>query len=322
MMGRQMAVRCCGAIAVWWAATMVLGPTTAAADDWEDWCKTTETGRSVFHVCVDVSSNGSFEFHLPGGVLRTNQRVRVTVNSAAVGAVSVKLTVTATRQAPPVDHGAQVAASIIQENAAARPNLYSTIFEARGAGAIELTVKIDGGLEGKLDMVAAQAYSGALRFGFGVAFAGAVDRAYEVRTFPGATQSEIAETTRGTAADLEIVLGYAPFLRPRTYADRQFLDLVAPYIGVGVVGQTGDNKVRPLTSLYLGFEVAPSTVFSVAGTLVLRRVTRLSAGLEHGSAAEPGSAPTRQRLGVGFGVVINVSPEFLNLVGMRGGAAR
>ncbi len=42
----------------------------------------------------------------------------------------------------------------------------------------------------------------------------------------------------------------------------------------------------------------------------MRRVTRLQHGYEVGSPVNSGDPPTREQLALGFGLVLNLTPEF------------
>lgn len=65
--------------------------------------------------------------------------------------------------------------------------------------------------------------------------------------------------------------------------------------------------------MHLGFEYEVSRNFSIAATLVGRKVTRLADGLEVGDPITSTTVPTRTGYEAGIGVVFNFSPEFLKL---------
>lgn len=118
--------------------------------------------------------------------------------------------------------------------------------------------------------------------------------------------------------DLEIVAGFAAFLDKggRGYSSHDY-SRFAPYLGIGLLSQGADGEVDFLKSVHLGVEWELTPTFSLASTVVLRRVTRLAPGVALGGPVQ-GDVPTVTRQSVGLGFVLNVSPEFLR-VGSLGG---
>lgn len=200
-----------------------------------------------------------------------------------------------------------------------------------GAADLEVTVRRPrGGFYSnvRVELIIDRTYSSALRVGFGGVFLGAVDREFDAQTQPGAGQAEIV-ATGSQSYDLELVLGFAPFLERggRSYASPS-LARFAPYIGVGLLSQGGGGggdavQLEFFKSLHLGVEWELNPTFSVALTGVLRRVDRLSPGLRIGGPVEGNNVPTVERQALGLGLVINISPEFLRFgkraVGGAGG---
>lgn len=163
-----------------------------------------------------------------------------------------------------------------------------------------------------------ETYSSALRVGLGIVGGGAVDREYAARLALGSGQREIAATTFGNF-DLELVIGFAPYLDyfrgGRGYAGhenlRSFPFGFSPYIGLGVINGS-KNSLELLKSIHVGIEWEPIPSFSIAATWVGRRVTQLASGEMLGSPTEDPVA-TKTGFDWGWGIVLNISPEFLRI---------
>lgn len=191
-------------------------------------------------------------------------------------------------------------------------------FGPRRPGQADIKVKTtDGRLNPTytVELLIEEAYLGAIRLGLGPVFKSAVDRAYEARTTPGSQQAEIVATSSGNV-DLELVLGFAPFVFDYlTDGGRAAVTgcslCIAPYVGIGLLNQRG-TSLELMKSLHLGLEWEMSPSFSVAGTMVLRRVTRLAPGYEVGSPVD-GEVPTTAAIGVGGGLVFSFSPELFKI---------
>ncbi|WP_437300219.1 hypothetical protein [Sorangium sp. So ce426] len=192
-------------------------------------------------------------------------------------------------------------------------------FGPRRPGKADIKIKHLDGAENPtytVELLVEQTYVGAVRLGLGPVFTGAVDRVYEASTRPGSQQPEIVARSSGNV-DVELVLGFAPFVFDYLAdggrsAIRGCGTCVAPYVGIGLLNQSA-TSLELLKSLHLGLEWEFSPSFSLAGTVVLRRVTRLAPGYEVGSPVDAGSVPTTERYGVGGGLVFNFSPEFLQV---------
>ena len=188
------------------------------------------------------------------------------------------------------------------------------LFAPRKPGVHPLTVSLESKPTDKVvtELTVETAYAGAIRIGVGAIFGGGRDRSYTALTLPGSGQAEIT-TSEGGAMDTEIVIGAAAFLDPggRTYVASSPTRW-APYFGIGILNQTATG-FELLKSVHLGAEYEVSRQFSIALTLVGRRVTRLADGLEVGDPIDASTVPTRSGYELGVGVVVNVSPEFLKL---------
>lgn len=212
-----------------------------------------------------------------------------------------------------------------------------TNFAPRVPGAASLTVKRDVATIPSttpptttstaltLDAHVPAAYVGAVRLGISGLFGGARQADYAVETAPGAMQSEIVQRS-GRSFDAELVLGFALFLGDllhpnggRIYGPRRnpFWYLIpSPFFGVSIVGVSGTTTVTPPGSIYLGLEWEIARGISIAPTLVFRNVHRLVDGVQVGQPWPSTSPPTFQRdqFDAGFGLVINVSPAFFNVM--------
>jgi hypothetical protein len=177
-----------------------------------------------------------------------------------------------------------------------------------------------------VELIVEQTYSGAIRIGVATVWGGAVDRSYDARTVPGSNQEEVVQTAT-SKVDLELVIGFAPFLEQawggRGYAtSRRLSDApygLSPYFGIGILNEN-KNALELLKSVHLGVEWEMNPHFSVAATYVLRRVERLGRGITVGSPVGPEGIYTTQSYQSGWGLVFNVSPEFLRFA-RRDGAS-
>jgi hypothetical protein len=171
------------------------------------------------------------------------------------------------------------------------------------------------------DFEVLETFIGALRIGIAAVGAGAVNAEYEARLAPGSQQAQVAAKVL-RPFEYELLLGYAPFFekggRPVngcTAAPWCF----APYLGLGVVSPRADGGVDFLTSVHLGAEWEPVPSFSIAATLVGRRVERLASGLRVGGPVAAEATLVETQYTVGAALVFNVSPQFLAL-SVRGAA--
>ncbi len=178
--------------------------------------------------------------------------------------------------------------------------------------------------ERRVELIVEQTYSGAVRFGIATIGGGAVDRSYDARTLPSSAQAEVVQTSHSTV-DLELVIGFAPFLEQawggRGYASSRRLSEApfgfSPFVGVGILNENR-NALELLKSLHLGVEWEINPHFSLAATYVLRRVDRLAPGLTVGAPVGPDGVLTTSTYQSGWGVVLNVSPEFLRFARREG----
>ncbi|MCC7540611.1 MAG: hypothetical protein IT379_30630 [Deltaproteobacteria bacterium] len=193
-------------------------------------------------------------------------------------------------------------------------------FVPRRPGVIDLGVKLDDVPTRSFELIVDARFLGAIRLGIGAVTFGAVDRAYRSSLQPGSMQSEIT-AERFDDVDLELVLGFSLFVFDMIEGGRGYLDgpnyLFAPYLGLGLIGE-GAGGTRALTSLWTGFEIEITPSSSIALGVVLRRVTRLAGGFDVGDAVDADTRFTTSRIGVGLGILINVSPEFARVAGLPG----
>ncbi len=309
-----------------------------------DWCPNGAEGEVV--ICYDVTDGSAREVQVPSRhVLRPNTAVLVVVRHWSNQGVTISLGGKRGLVTPAVDNrsglgGGNVSTAASGSGADSSQVLpppprcmvvSSQSFGPRKPGNADATVEIDRGdgqgpLEVHTELNVEQTYSGAIRLGFGSVFGGAVDRAYAVQTYPGSDQGEVV-ATGGGSLDVELVLGFAPFLETffggRGYNDGQNLKHFpwgfSPYVGLGLVGSTVKGT-DALTSLHLGIEWEGTRGFSVALTAVARRVHRLLPGIHVGDAVDSSTDVTRQGYEWGFGFVVNVSPDFLQVSGAISGA--
>ena len=217
-------------------------------------------------------------------------------------------------------------------NAAMLPDVTAIVttrpFGPRLPGAADLTVTetaADGTVRSQvIELIVEETHAGALRLGIASVFGKAVDRSYEARRVNGSQQSEIV-ATGANKVDFELVLATAPYLfdyllldgpRPAISAGPRF----APYLGIGLVSVKADENAELafLRSMYFGAELEFVPSFSVAGAVVIRKVSRLSASQHIGSPTTDGVS-TESTTGVGFGLVVNFSPEFFKIASKGSG---
>jgi hypothetical protein len=171
-----------------------------------------------------------------------------------------------------------------------------------------------------LELIVEQTYWGALRFGVGIPF-GVVDREYTAERIGGSAQSEIV--AGGGFFDVEIVATFAAFLFEafdggRSYRHGTNWTHWGLFASAGIVAAS-ETGARFLTSFYFGAEWEPARSFSIGLGVVLRRVGRLRDGYRVGDAVVDGARLDEEHWEPGFGVVIGVTPEFLEFAGAIGG---
>lgn len=293
-----------------------------------DWCARSATGYTV---CLDFYSNVLERSKRrvtvypedTNHILLPNQSVRVVVLRRKDDDVSIDLagdegvysSTDRNLVTPPTDE--LHADRSKQESAEPDFDIDDQEFAPRLPGKADLTVTLtrDGKDEvRKVEFVVEPTYVGAVRLGASVVFGNATDRSYEARSVSGSKQAEVVATKKQNA-DLELVLGYSAYLKPRGYAEPSFTNF-EPYVGIGVLNQ-GPTGLETLKSLHAGIEWEPSPNFGIAFTGVVRRVTRLSDGVRIGSPIT-GDVPTVEKAEFGFGLVFNLSPEFLRVAKQAG----
>lgn len=80
----------------------------------------------------------------------------------------------------------------------------------------------------------------------------------------------------------------------------------------------GQNSLAIFQSVYLGSEWEISGNFSVAGTWGGRQVTRLAGGYLVGSPPPSDAVPTVTGFDYGWGIVLNLSPDFFRIAQKSG----
>jgi len=190
-------------------------------------------------------------------------------------------------------------------------------FEGRAAGFAPIIIEEEAGKEAyRLEIKYPRTYLGSIRVGFGVVGGGAVGPQYTGVQRPGSSTYEIIEKTGGKLA-FELVLAYSVYpeamLGGRDYRQRLFTRNnwgIGPVVGVGAVSVSGGN-FDVFKSLYIGLEFEPVRYFSVSTGPVMRRIDRLADGYQVGSAITDATVPTKERIGVGWFVMLNVTPQFM-----------
>jgi hypothetical protein len=173
----------------------------------------------------------------------------------------------------------------------------------------------------KLEFWVEGTYSGAFRVGVAGILLGSLDQRYRAETRPDSLQKEIVATER-SAMDLDLVIGYSPYLDSggRAASGCESAPFCFnPYFGLGLMSASSNGDLTWMKSVHLGVEWELTEAFAVALTANLRRVERLASGYRPGYPVD-GQVPVDDVFVFGFGVVINLSPEFLR-IGASGAAA-
>jgi hypothetical protein len=293
-----------------------------------DWCRHASGKFNGYTVCIDLYSSVLDKRRrqvqiLPEGtnhILRPNRAMRVLVLHPKDATVSIALGgeegifVPADRNLVAESKGEQHS-DRGEKKRVAEPDfaIEEQEFGPRLPGTANLTVTTKRPNQEDqtrvVEFLVEQTYLGAVRLGISAVFGGAVDRGYEARSVGGARQAEIVATST-EAVNLEVVLGYSAYLTPRSYANTNWFRF-EPYVGIGVLNDS-PTGIQTLKSLYAGIEWEPTPNFAIALTGVARRVTRLQNGLRVGSPVT-GEVPTAQTIGLGAGLVFNLSPEFFRV---------
>jgi len=217
------------------------------------------------------------------------------------------------------------------ESSARRALISRRAFAPRTPDPIDLTVKVYQSADGEqklvgqevVEFIVEQTYGAAVRLGLAVVGGSAVDREYEVRSLATGQQS-VAAKSFGTV-NAELVLGFAPFIDffrgGRGYSNWNNLSRfpfgISPYVGIGVVNAS-QNSLEVFKSIYLGGEWEISGNFSIAVTWVGRRVTRLADGVSEGMPVPEGTVTTVTGFDYGWGVILNLSPDFFRIAQKSG----
>lgn len=309
------------------------------------WCERIRAGDpDAVYLCVDVGESERYDEHFlypPGydrslGIMQPNRRIVVASRYlVAAGRPAVEVPPGQIdfeephiRSVRPPESG--VVTSEVAASSAPTPvcqtNRITTIPSLR-SGRTQVTFKYrytrsEAERSQAITLLVEPAYGGAIRFGLATVFGPAVSHQYSVLTAPGAGQRELGLSFTGNA-EFELVVGATAFVWDligrggRTYiTPRPWWSYVipSPLIGMGVIGTLGD-KVSAFQSLHLGGEWEFTRAFSIAATAVLRRTTRLNDGLSVGSpvSGDDIGAFTHAELNWGFGLVVNFSPELLQV---------
>jgi hypothetical protein len=294
-----------------------------------NWCPRASSAFKGYTVCLDLYSDATVKRRrgvqvFPEGtnhILRPNRAMRVFVLHPIDAKVSIALGgdegvfVPGDRdQVSQKDDGETHAEKEIAPDFAIEEQEFAP--RLPGTANLSVTVKRPGQDEEVrvVEFLVEQTYVGAVRLGVAVVFGGAVDRDYESRAVSGSQQSEVVATSTQDA-NLELVLGYSAYLTPRSYANTNWLRF-EPYVGIGLLND-GPTGLETLKSLHAGIEWEPTPNFAIALTGVVRRVNRLQDDLRVGSPVS-GSIPTGETIGLGAGVVFNLSPEFFRVARSSG----
>ena len=329
-------------------SSAVLAPVVCAVEASADngqWCAgkdpTVVKDRDV--VCVDLTNGNRDVLHAPPRqILPINTGLRVYVFHPGNWQVKASLGGTPGVAEPVVTTAASAIKPAVRTPPDASqppppPDVTSTfLFSPRLAGPTPLTIswqapgsadagagggQSDGGAANTLpiDLQVESLSWGAVRLGVGTVFGDTVGKGYKAQTAAGSSQTEIVQTDN-LGMGFEAVLGLSPYVldvltcagngRSYTGGCNRY---VAPYIGFGIVGASSTASVQTFDSIYLGLELAFSSTYSLAGTFVARQRSELGTGYHVGSPVDSNTTFTRNATGYGFGLVLNVTPDFFTL---------
>ncbi len=305
-----------------------------------DWCLAGDQNNVA--VCIDLAGDGAEIISGPsrnvftvntGLVVYVRHPSSSTVKATLAGkeAVAALTPNVPTAQSPSRNPRAlkEVEDGGTQDASAVPPALVMSTFRfsPRAAGDAPLTITWTPQQAGKtpdggpsqitLDLQVESVNWGAVRLGVGTVFGNAVSPSYELRSFAGSSQSEVALSDKPNVG-FEGILGVAPYVLDIVACPghgRSFTGgcnfYVAPYVGFGILGQSATG-VQSFDGIYLGGEIAFSSTYSIALTWVDRRITELSSGYSEGSPANVGTQFTRTGSGRGFGLILNITPDFFS----------
>jgi len=148
---------------------------------------------------------------------------------------------------------------------------------------------------------------GALRVGAVAMFGDAVDQHFSSYTAPQSGQAELALSS-APPADLDLFVGYAPYLSPRGDRCDRWTRCLAPILGLGVPTHGGGTSL--VTSLHAGAELEWTRGFATGLTATARQVTRLAEGAALGQPVGDGALPVIEHLGLGLGLTITATPRW------------
>lgn len=148
---------------------------------------------------------------------------------------------------------------------------------------------------------------GALRIGAVAVFGDAVNQRFGSYTAPQSGQAELALVS-APPADLDLFLGYAPYLSPRGERCSRWTRCLAPILGLGLPTRGGGTSL--VTSLHAGAELEWTRGFATGLTATARQVTRLADGATLGAPVGDGELPVVERLGLGLGLTITATPRW------------
>lgn len=274
-------------------------------------------------LCVDICGGGLVVRGIRDGILKPNRGLTVVVRGPSGEDLSISqggtrgLTDLKLRSIPLRDVGAAQGLSVRCAEEVSRT------FVPRVPGAADVTIGVGAGAAQKqliIEMQVEETYAGALKLGLAPIFGPAVDSRFKALALPGDGQKHIALEGEGPA-DLELVVGFTPYVDAlwggRGYANSDNLSGFpwgfSPYVGVGALS-AGAAGVDAIKSLHVGLEWEMTKDFGVAATIVGRRVTRLAEPATVGMPVDSDAdIPTLQKVELGVGIVLNVSPDFLKL---------
>jgi len=280
-------------------------------------CEGARPGDSYL-ICIDMVHGGKVVFgSATSPILRPNRSVIVRVfYPAASKSARIEMGGVRGITTPGFDTGSGT--PVVQSAAPESPPLVTeAVFGPRRPGSADVTVTVtpkDGDVVTKIvELTVEPTYVGAIRVGIAGVFGPGIDRTYEARRINGSSQYEISSASFG-AASAELLLGFAPFFDEggRGALSGCQSSCIAPYLGLGLVN-LGASGIEAFKSVHLGVEYEINPSFSIALTAAGRRVTRLADGYKIGSALPDATVPTKMGIDGAFGLVLNVSPEFLRI---------
>ena len=285
-----------------------------------NWCQATGGGATV---CMELDAFGKSRVVNVLGVRRGSVKAGAPVHLVVRAPTGGRVALVVCDGDKEADLGARTGAKATRGGDAKRggdssfglgepEHIVTATFYPRNAGTLVTQAVLSTPSGAVLDstgqsLEAESTYSSAVYVGMSIMLGAAVDLEYKGVKVPGSRQSEIV-ATKATPVDVDLTLGFTPFIGGQR-ADGCFgTECIAPYFGIGLYSP---KTKEVLKSVLLGFNYQITKSLSLSGVGVLRRVSVLSKGYHVGMAVDDNTSFTTKTWKLGWGIVMNLSPDIL-----------